>query len=261
MMKFLSPNASRKAKMTLIFCGVILVIAAQAGGMTLYMNFLQEKVATVEVVRTKREIPPRTIIHEDDLEIVSVRVEDSVKGYLSSTEDIVGKEVTEPLAEREQITPQKYDRATKLPGQITMEIPTTWILSFPQSLRSWDKIALWEVLDPTKINASQSSSSANAITSTSPDINVDTGQVEGSSPPIVNEADLGVGSSEPFLKDVTVAFFKDSTSNDVRDVNEETPRMSAGSVGTKIEVNVTPEEFGKMREKANQGYKFIIGYY
>lgn len=260
---------SRPVKVALVLFGIVAVIGAQAAGMTIYMNNLQERVATVEVVRAKLELPPHKLIDEKDLEIVRVRVQDAVKGYIRSIDEVVGKEVQEPLAEREQITPRKIGRAVKKEGEITIEIPAAWIMSFPQSLRSWDTIAIWDVIDPSKIKDVKVEGSVNSTTAPPSQLDNQTNQNQANQANQVNmnvqlqvKANTGIPtSSEPLIEGITVAYFKDSAANDVKDSQAgATPRISASAVGAKVEVNVTPEQFGKLREKANQNYKFIIGY-
>lgn len=248
----------RWVKVLLVVLLIVVVIGAQAGGVTYYMNSLQEKVQTVPVVRAKTDLPRHKILEEGDLEIKRVRVEDTVSGYLGSLDELLGQELTEPIAAREQLTKQKIGRATKKDGQITIEIPTAWVLSYPQSLRSFDTIAMWEVLDPSKVNNVKVEGTVNQTTTqTSPTQTNSNANVQVS----VTANDSSEFSNTPFLEGITVAYFKDSASNDVQDAaNSETPRITASAVGTKIEINVTPEQFGKMRARANQGYKFIIGY-
>lgn len=243
--------------MTVIFL-IVVVIGAQAGGVAYYMNHLQEKVQTVPVVRAKTDLPRHKTLAEEDLETKRVRIEDTVSGYTSNVYDLIGQELTEPIAAREQFTKQKIGRATKKEGQITIEIPNAWILSYPQSLRSFDTIAIWEVLDPSKVNSVKVEGSVNQTTTqTSPTQTNSNASVEVS----LKANATSEPSNDPFLKDITVAYFKDSASNDIQDAaNSISPRITASAVGTKIEINVTTEQFGKIREKANKGYKFIVGY-
>ncbi|OBZ15884.1 hypothetical protein A8L34_27960 [Bacillus sp. FJAT-27264] len=250
----------RKFKVAFVILGIVLVVGGQAAVMTIYMDHLQEKVSTIEVVRAKMDLEAHKILTEEDLEVKNIKVEDVVGDFVSDMETLIGTELLTTMKAREQFTPQKVGLASKKPGQFTVEIPSSWVLSYPQSLRNFDTIAFWDVLDTSKINSAnnalyqaflqsqnQSKTDGNPTTTQEP------------TPAATPVAELK--KSDPFLEGVIVAFFKDATSNEVQDVStNQTPRISSTAVGTKIEVNLTPKQFGELRAKAEAGYKFIIGY-
>jgi hypothetical protein len=232
-----------------------LVLGGQLLLVNLYVTKLESRVDSKKVVRIKdssKQIPSHTVLTADMVEVKRVRLEDLLPDGFVSIDDVVGKEATVPLEPKEQITSSKIDVAVKKEGETTIEFPSEWLISFPQSLRRLDVVRLWVAGDPKELKNIQSSESAPTAARNA--------NVEPQAS-IQNEIDDIVKNKEPLLKGVTIAYFKDSSSNDVIDPNDASaPRVKSSGVGSKIELSFTDEQWAIVRDLAMKGYKFVIGY-
>lgn len=217
-----------------------------------YNSEFAEKIETRPIVRVIQSTPPHTLLQEQNLEIKNVRFEDIVEGAYTSIEDVIGKETTTQLETNEQITSSKINEVIKTEGQMIVEIPSSWILSFPQSLRRLDKVVFWPTTDPKDANKS-----ATQVGFINPN------PAAAATNNTASTVDEKLTNNDFMITDVTVAYFKDSEANDVEDSSIEygsAPRLKANSVGSRLEVAIGKEDFQKMTELAQTGYKFVIGY-
>jgi hypothetical protein len=188
------------------------------------------------------------------VEVKRVRLEDVLPGGFVSLDDVVGKEATVPLEPKEQITASKINVAVKKEGETTIEFPSEWLISFPQSLRRLDVVRLWVAGDPKEMKNMQQAEAAHSPSEAS-------GSTAGSEAPGLYDISDITKNKEPLLTGITIAYFKDSSSNDVIDPSDASaPRVKSSGVGSRIELSVTDEQWAIVRDLAMKGYKFVIGY-
>lgn len=257
-------SMSRGMKMVWYVFLIGLVLGGQLLLVNLYVTKLESRIDSKKVVRIKdsvKQVPGHKVLTEDMVEVKSVRLEDVVPGGFVSIVDVVGKESTVPLDPREQITSAKINVAVKREGETTIEFPGSWLVSFPQSLRRLDVVRLWVAGDPKDIKNLKLS--RNGL---SPVKQEDSGK-EGSLSDVEfqmslqNEINDIMKNKEPLLKGITIAYFKDASSNDIIDSSDASaPRVKASGVGSKIELSLTDEQWETVRNLAMKGYKFVIGY-
>lgn len=241
------PRMLRLVFVLIMYCVVLVVHISLV---YFYNSTLADKVETKPIVRVIQSMPPHTLLQEANLEIKNVKFEDIVEGAYTNIDEVIGKETTTQLELNEQITASKINEVIKKEGQMIVEIPSTWVLSFPQSLRRLDKVVFWPTIDPKDIKKTTEISAINP-----------------SQPPSASNVNVALPeeiiSNTSMITDVTVAFFKDSQANDVEDSTVDdgsAPRLKANSVGSRLEVAIGKEDFQKMTELAQKGYKFVVGY-
>jgi hypothetical protein len=246
----------RGIKMVFYMMLIALVLGGQLLCVNLYITKLESKVDSKSVVRVKGNANPiitHTVITADMVEIKPVRLEDVQPNGFVSIDDVVGKEATVPLDPREQITSSKINVALKKEGETTIEFPNAWLISFPQSMRRLDKVRLWVAGDPKDFKNMKVSGNQPNQTPSSTDVIFQM--------PMQSEINDITKNQEPLLKDLTIAYFKDASSNDVIDATDASaPRVKSSGVGSKIELSFTDQQWAVIRELAMKGYKFVIGY-
>lgn len=238
------PRMLRLLLVLMVYCVVLVVHISLV---YFYNDKFAVKIETRPVVRVIQSTAPHTLLQEENLEIKNVKFDDIVEGAYTNIDEVIGKETTTQLEKNEQITASKINEVIKLEGQMIVEIPSTWVLSFPQSLRRLDKVVFWPTIDPKDAKNST----------------LDNGMTNPSQPTSSVAVETEIVNDTSMIADVTVAYFKDSQANDVEDSTVDdgsAPRLKANSVGSRLEVAIGKEDFQKMTELAQQGYKFVVGY-
>ncbi|WP_040951686.1 SAF domain-containing protein [Gorillibacterium massiliense] len=226
----------RSARLLLIAVLYAAVLTGHVFAVHLYVTRFSEKVDSREIAVAVRDIPPHTVLTSDDIALRRIRYSDLVDGAYTSLESAVGKESAAFIGSNEQLTPGKVNEAIKREGEMIVEIPEDWLLSFPKSLRRLDEIRLHPVYQK-KGEATE---------------------VPASYVPVPLE------SSE--LSGITVAYFKDASANEVGDEagnggdSADSRRLKASSVGARLEVALTEPQFDLLQSLAIQQYRFIVSY-
>ncbi|MCY9665860.1 SAF domain-containing protein [Paenibacillus alginolyticus] len=239
------------------------IFIGHVAGVNYYVKNYSEKVDSKEVVVTTKEIPLHTVIRTEDLTIKRVRLSDLVGGAIVDPDTIVGKETQAPMGKNEQFNADKINTVVKKEGEMIIEIPTEWVMSFPKSLRRLDKVSLLPVADTTKnarvdftATANQQSNSVQGSASVTAG-----GMKDDPNAPILAEA-------RELLKGLTVAYFKDNTANEITDalpansnaVKDSAPRINSSNLGARLELAVTPEQWAMIYKLTQNTYKFVISY-
>ena len=238
------------------------IFVGHVTGVNYYVKNYSEVVDSKEVVVTVREIPLHKVIHLEDLSIKRVRLSDLVGGAILDLNSIIGKETQAPMGKNEQFTADKINTVVKKEGEMIIEIPSEWVMSFPKSIRRLDKVSLLPVEDksknprvdnmaPENQQVSGLQGSANGVAGNKEDPN----------------AQLLVEAREK-LKGITVAYFKDNSANEITDslppnsttVSDSTPRINASNLGARLEVAVSPEQWAVINKLTSNNYKFVVSY-
>ncbi|MGF7033427.1 hypothetical protein J2T17_004375 [Paenibacillus mucilaginosus] len=236
------PRSGRLAAVLLLY---VMVLVGQIGLVNFYVKNFSEKVDSKTVVVATRDIKLHSVIGPQDVTTKLVRLNNLVPGALTDLEEVIGKESTTPIAMNEQINLVKIDTVIKKEGEMIVEIPNEWVLSFPKSLRRMDHVMLLPVEQP-KMKAPATANAAPTLDLGAP-------------------AAALLTDAEMKLKGLTVAYFKDNSANEVRDntIQEnqnDAPRLSSTNIGARLEVAMSPEQFKLMQELAKKEYKFVISY-
>jgi hypothetical protein len=308
----------RSARLFIVIFLYAAVLAGHVFAVNFYVTRFSDKVDSKEIAVAVKDIPLHTVIRQEDLALKRVRLADVVDGAFTSTNVAVGKESTAPMSRNEQLTVQKINEVVKREGQMIIEIPGEWLLSFPKSLRRLDKIRLLPVYQITArerdgilLPGEAAASSAGVVSSGTNGPAKANGGTNGSAAASggadgsaaasggVGIQALAIGAqngsaatngatfsqaagnvdrsiavsplaerirqNEKLTGDITVAYFKDTSANEVADQAgegsvEDTPRLHATNVGARLEVALTPEQFAFLQDLALNRYKFVVSY-
>lgn len=254
------PQTVRLLITLLIYAGVFV---GHIAGVNYYIENYSEKVDSKEIVVTVREIPIHTVIYPEDITVKRVRIGGLVSGAISDPEQIIGKETQAPMGENEQFTTDKINTVVKKEGEMILELPTEWVMSFPKSLRRLDKVALLPVVDSSKNTRVDFSATANQQgNSVEGSANITAGGIKDDP-----NASILVEAKQ-LLAGITVAYFKDNTANEITDtlppnsnvVNDSTPRINSSNLGARLEVAVNSEQWAMINKLTQNNYKFVISY-
>ncbi|GGG18774.1 SAF domain-containing protein [Paenibacillus abyssi] len=240
----------RSLRLLIVLVLYVGLFAGHVTGVNYYVENYSEKVDSREVVVTVNEIPLHTVINEEDVAMKSIRLSDLVDGAMTDPAEIVGKETQAPMGVNEQFHPSKINTIVKKTGEMILEIPSEWVLSFPKSLRRMDKISFLPVLQKN----------ANGRV----DIPISASPESAPVPVIADDLNAKqLSESRKLLENVTVAYFKDNSANEVTDsttVTEFGPRLSSSNLGARLEVAMSPEQWDMLQKLTQKNYKFVISY-
>lgn len=240
------------------------VFVGHVAGVNYYVEHYSEKVDSKEVVVTTKDIPLHTVIRADDLAVKRVRLNDLISGVIIDPGEIVGKETQAPMGKNEQFNADKINTVVKREGEMIIEIPNEWVMSFPKSLRRLDKVSLLPVIDTSKSARVDFTASASQQTnSVQGSASVTAGGIKEDP----NAAFLATAKEQ--LAGITVAYFKDNTANEITDtlppnsnaVKDSSPRINSSNLGARLEVAVTSEQWATISKLAQSNYKFVISYH
>ena len=224
----------RSARLFLVAFFYVAVLAGHVLIVHMYVTRFSEKVDSRQIAVALRDISPHTVLTAEDIALKRVRYPNVVDGAYTEVDALVGKESASFISRNEQVTPGKVNEAIKGEDEMIVEIPEEWLLSFPQSLRRLDVIRLHAVYQD------------------------DGNPADGDFTPVSGPP---AGTDE--LSGLTVAYFKDSSANEVGETSgesSESRRLLANSVGARLEVALTDIQFQRMQSLAGQSYKFIVSY-
>ncbi|MFE4524469.1 SAF domain-containing protein [Cytobacillus firmus] len=193
----------------------------------LYETKLHGMLNTSTVVFANKDFEPNEVIGEDDIYLGKYPNELLHEKVIVDPKEIVGQRATGFISVNDIFTEKKVDspllRAKD--GEKFFAIPNSWIETIPGSLRRLDMVDLWLVqTDKSRPESNQFS-------------------VE-----------------KPILEGKVVAFIKNSSNTEVKGINSEKDRLDAGSQASQLEINMTNEEFIKVKKSVEAGYKLIFSY-
>jgi hypothetical protein len=244
-------------RMFLVLVLYLCIFVVHVAGVNLYVEKYSSKVDSKEVVVTTREIPIHTVIGPDDITIKRVRLAYLVSGAITDPAIVIGKESQATLGENEQLNADKINTVVKKEGEMIFEVPSEWVVSFPKSLRRLDKVSFLPVVDSTK----------NAKTALSAIYQQEISQTASEIAKDERNASL-VKEAREVLNDITVAYFKDNTANEITDTlpanstitSDPTPRINSSNLGVHLEVAMNDQQWDILNKLSENNYKFVISY-
>lgn len=238
----------------LIIATIYAVILIGHIGIVYYYNKnVAEVVDTKEIVVATREIGIHQVITADDVKLEPVKLKNMIPGAYESLDDVVGKESQVKIVVNDQLHESKIGVKVKEEGEMIIEMPQDWVISFPKSLRRFDKINILPIEQESEVNNNMFG------------INDENR--------MLREEDRKKRAAELLkqvndrLTGISVVYFKDNTANDITDqapnsVTNDTdePRITSSSLGTRLEIAITPDEWEIIQGLYEVNYKFVVGY-
>jgi hypothetical protein len=253
--------------------GILAMIIFVVG--TLVWNFaLRDVVTGVDVVVAKRTIQQGDVIKAEDLDVTKIDSRSVIpNAILNGTEElkgIIGKAALHPIPMGSQLIPDQFDDASVVIGEDEVgtylySIPSSWILSVPDTVRRLDNVSFYAVLTESK----------NTITSAQGSIAGQTTAGEQQPESAATDENVIKVSTLDEIKDFIVksdgivdlkitcpvAYVKDGSNKEVRSADENgITRMDGTSKVAKIEVIATVEQVQAIEKLIRNGYKLILMY-
>lgn len=224
----------------------LIAVIVAIGLAILWSMYLDEKVNTLKVYRTNIDLPKAAMINAANLSLINMKVENVPDGAIKDLSELQGKESVIALPRGTILTKSLFDDANVVLNndQIFTPIPNQWIFSTPGSLRRKDMVDIYAYpLKNTEstVKNSENGQGSNSINSTSTVNNV-------------------VYDTGPVLSNITVAFVKDSSNQEVKPSNDKQQRFDATGNISLLELVLTDEQFNLLKTIALEGYKFIFVY-
>ncbi|MGZ9584149.1 SAF domain-containing protein [Paenibacillus marinisediminis] len=250
----------RVIRLLIVLLLYIAVYAGHVAIVNLYIHRFSEQVDTKEVVVTVRDMPIHSVITENDIAVKRIRLASLVHEVITDPAEVIGKETQTSMSTNEQFSPLKINTVIKNEGEMILEIPTDWVLSFPKSLRRMDKVAFLPVRKVDEVRSSDLSRSDQLEHAS--DVNADQALAQAQAE---QQHNAYLKEAENILNGITVAYFKDNSANEVTDSinkesNESTPRLRATNIGARLEVAMTPQQWELLDHLRQYNYRFVISY-
>jgi hypothetical protein len=212
----------------------VMCIFVFLGYIYIYETALHGMLNTTKVVLAKENIPINTKITSDHLYIGDYPKKLVTTDTVVDKHLIIGKRSVSVIGQHDTFSMHKVDdvrlRATE--DHRFFSIPSKWIESLPGSLRRLDLVDIW--LIPS-------------------------GDTDGDTESTVHIKGALL-TETPFLQKKVVAFIKNNQNTEV--VGDKSPnnRLNAESNPSVIELSLTNEEFSRMLEAIQKGYKLVFSY-
>lgn len=226
----------------------LLILAFGVGFILFYVYYLDDKVNTSKVVVAVKEIPFKSEITTDMIELQDRKTYTIVEQAFTDINQVVGYQSSVHIMPNTQMYEGLIDPYNVIPNadEEIFPIPDKWIYAKPGSLRRTFKIDFYAFKEQENVPAF-------LPVQADPD-------VEG---PIVEDFEpeelLELG--EPILENVVVAYAKDSANREVIGLNQEDIRLDASGNITNLDVVLTREKYNYLlREYIEKGYQLIIAY-
>lgn len=237
------------SKSALSILGIVIVVSM------LMLIWYWESYGRVKFLYTKitvltQDVPQGTKITDSMTTTAPYESTSLMKNPVINKDVIVGTIAKHFIPAHTPLSPLYFDSPNIVLGKdsFVMEVPSTWIVSIPDTIRRKDTAIFCEVkADQQKIinsqiqNQQNNSSNSNITTYTQDQLDAIKKQV-GS--PIVS---------------TTVAFVKDSSNKEVIDTNNNDRMNGSGKIAS-IEVILTQQQFQVLKASSDAGNKFVIMY-
>ncbi len=219
-----------------VFIALSLVLGA-AGMIMFWEIYLDDRVNTVSVVVASRNLEKNQVIRVDDVKLARIKADLVARKPIKKTEDVIGVETSQFVARGNQIVEEMIDRYGLEPNhdQLIYSIPKEWIYSSPGSLRRKDRVYIYAM--PTE-------KSSNAI-------NGNVG-VPDQDPPGRKT------TFKPILKDIVVAFAKDSANQEVKPATNSDKRIDATGSISNIELVMSQDQYFLLEQKYLDGSGYLL---
>lgn len=233
-------------KSTMNILLAILFVAAGVGFVFFFEFYLTEKIDTVEVVVAKETIDFKTLITEDNIDIVNVKRGNEVENAIPVTayESLIGKYASIKIEKGTQLYTDLIDTYNLVPdsakGEFVAPVPKEWLFAVPGSLRRTYVADIYAISDSDQRLKKELATAA---------------AEQGDLPKTAIESiDPG---AEPILTGVRVASVKDSGNKEVKESAETSE--ATGQVAA-LEIIATDEMLATLTDSLNDGFKLYVVY-
>jgi hypothetical protein len=198
-----------------------------AGLIFLWEFYLNDRLNTTSVVVAAKDIEKNQLLRDSDIKITRIKSEQAVEHPITDPSAIIGVESSQFVAKGNQFVDAMLDRYGLEPNsnQLIYSIPKEWIYSSPGSLRRKDRVYIYAIYDEKR-------------------------KLDG--------AILTV--SEPILKNLVVAYAKDSSNQEVKPATNSEKRLDATGAINNLELVMTQEQYSIIEKKYFEGFKFNFAY-
>lgn len=258
MKKFLQPLIS-----------IFLIISA-VGLIFLWEFYLNDRLNMTSVVVAAKDIEKNQVIKNSDVKIIRIKSEQAVEKPFENPKDIIGLETSQYVAKGNQFVEAMLDRYGLEPNdnQLIYSIPKEWIYSSPGSLRRKDRVYIYAIYDTNRgISPNQPQRASGLPEERQTILTGAAGQNPGAvgQNPVAAGQNIGAAVenpavSEPVLKNLVVAYAKDSSNQEVKPAVNSEKRLDATGAINNIELIMTQEQYSILENKYLQGYKFNFAY-
>ncbi|WP_084242419.1 SAF domain-containing protein [Planomicrobium okeanokoites] len=233
-------------KSTMNILLAILFVAAGVGFVFFFEFYLTEKIDTVEVVVAKETIDFKTLITEDNIDIVNVKRGNEVENAIPVTayESLIGKYASIKIEKGTQLYTDLIDTYNLVPdsakGEFVAPVPKEWLFAVPGSLRRTYVADIYAISDSDQRLKKELATAA---------------AEQGDLPKTAIESiDPG---AEPILTGVRVTSVKDSGNKEVKESAETSE--ATGQVAA-LEIIATDEMLATLTDSLNDGFKLYVVY-
>lgn len=209
----------------------ILLITLSAGLIFLWEFYLNDRLNTTSVVVAAKDIEKNQVIKNSDLTIIRIKSEQAVNHPIIDPKQIIGVETCQFVVKGNQFVDAMLDRYGLEPNsnQLIYSIPKEWIYSSPGSLRRKDRVYIYAIYDDNR--------------------NLNGG--------ILPDRQI---ASEPILKNLVVAYAKDSSNQEVKPAINSEKRLDATGAINNLELVMTQEQYSILEKNYLDGFKFNFAY-
>lgn len=226
--------------LTQIFAVLLILISITTAAA--WEFYFDDRINTVSVLQATLSLPRGHKVTPSDFAPLRVKVNAVPEGAVTNIDLIKNCETLIPVSKGMIMVKDFFDKAEIAPdnNQMITPVPDQWIYSLPGSLRRKDIVSLYEYPAGNQL----SSHGYNEY------------------PLVVKRLPqtASILSGEPILKNIVVAFAKDSANQEVKPSDEKRQRIDATGNISKLELILTAEQFKLLETKALNGYKFIFTY-
>lgn len=234
----------------------IVLIALSIAGMLWWELVGRDSVMYTEVLTLSRDADVGTEITRDMLEIKKTTTPTLRSLRLSDAQSVIGKETVSYIPKGAELFSEFFEDGSLVVheelGQYIFSIPSSWLVSYPQTLRRGDKITLLLVKDEEEPEYSGYSEhfGLDGFSEGGP-FSAEVPQTKPQEP-----ENPGPSTGDEILT-TTVIYVKSSTNNEVVSDSE---RLDAAATVSIIEVIAQKEEAQMLTKLASDGGRFVVLY-
>lgn len=227
------------------FIKPIIILVLSLGVWFAFQVYVKDKINTVEVLVVNKDIGFKSVITEQDLNIVNMKKSNVINGYLKP-EDInlvVNKNAAIDIKKGTQLYEGLIDKYDLIPnekeGEFVASVPSDWIFSVPGSLRKTFIADFYALPDKEQMVVQSLVNESNG------ESNKDATKVVAS-------------NSKPVISNVRVASVKDSSNGEVKETTEDVTKATGTISG--LEIIADDDMLQTLSSYVEKGYKFYIVY-
>lgn len=210
----------------------ISLILGAIGAVILWEAYLDDLINTKEVVVATTTLEKNAVIGKADVKLARIPIDQVPENVITDPNKTIGKETAFIIRKGQQIVTDTIDFEGIVPNsdQVIVPIPKEWLVTVPGSLRRKDKVNIYEV--PNKELAHKITADFTGL----------------------------AGNNKPTISNVTVAYAKDPSNQEVKPAEQSKLRIDATGTISDLELVLTDEQLNSLKLKALEGYKFIVAY-